>query len=261
MSKRVHVSTGENSVLLSAERHARILDHLRVRHRASVDELAGLLDASTATVRRDLTQLSVTGLLRRVHGGAVTDAVAEVPQPAAADEALAAAVYGRLVAGDAVILEGQSVMPLVARRIAAQPMRLIIATNQLEVARTLLGKPGVDVILLGGKLHPAGYTLPQPLGASDLKFLVANKAFVEVEGVHHAAGITTTAVEDAHFKHELLQHALRKTVVAPASRAGLVFGHRIAQTDEIDCWLTTRLGGAQREVAAALPFEVLESEP
>lgn len=245
--------------MLSAERHARILEHLRIRQRASVEELAALLESSAATVRRDLTRLAVSGLLRRVHGGAVIDAEADAPRPAFSDDPLADAVYGRLAAGDAVILEGQLVMPAVAQRIAARPMRLIIATNQLDVARSLLGKPGVDVILLGGKLHPAGYTLPQPLGASDLKFLVANKAFVEVEGVHPAAGITTTAVEDAHFKHELLQHALRKTIVAPASRAGLVFGHRIAQVDEIDCWLTTPMSGAQRDVASALPFEILES--
>ena len=81
-----------------------------------------------------------------------------------AEERLAAAVHGRLAAGDAVILEGQRVMPAVARRMAAEPMRLIIVTNQLEIAGTLLGKPGIDVILLGGKLHPAGYTLPTARG-------------------------------------------------------------------------------------------------
>jgi len=128
-------------------------------------------------------------------------------------------------------------------------------------ARTLLGKPGIDVILLGGKLHPAGYTLPQPLGASDLKFLVANKAFVEVEGVHHAAGATTTADEDARFKHDLLQHAMHKTVVAPASRAGLVFAHRIAVMSEIDCWITTPLDDAQRDSAVAMQCEIVESQP
>ena len=247
--------------MLAAERHARILQHLERQERVSVETLAERLATSAATVRRDLTRLAAAGLLQRVHGGAVRGStVPEAPAPTAGDEALADAVYRRLASGDAVILEGQLVMPAVARQLAAEPMRLIIVTNQLDVARTLLGKPGIDVILLGGRLHPAGYTLPQPLGASDLKFLVANKAFVEVEGVHGAAGVTTTAVEDARFKHDLLQHALHKTVVAPGSRGGLVFAHRIAQMDDVDCWITTPLDDAQREIAAALSCEVVESE-
>jgi len=249
--------------VLAAERHARILEQMGRLERVSVDELAKRLGTSAATVRRDLSRLAAAGLLHRVHGGAVAEApvASRLPVRSVGEDTLAAAVYGRLATGDAVILEGQSVMPAVARRLAAQPMRLIIVTNQLDVARTLLGKPGIDVILLGGKLHPAGYTLPQPLGASDLKFLVANKAFVEVEGVHHAAGATTTADEDARFKHDLLQHAMHKTVVAPASRAGLVFAHRIAVMSEIDCWITTPLDDAQRDSAVAMQCEIVESQP
>jgi DeoR/GlpR family transcriptional regulator of sugar metabolism len=248
--------------VLAAERQARILQYIESASRVSVEALSAELGASAATVRRDLTRLAVAGLLHRVHGGAVAESAA--PKAAFSPygvDALARAVYRRLATGDAVILEGQSVMPAVARRLAAEPMRLIIVTNQLDVARILLGKPGIDVIFLGGKLHPGGYTLPQPLGASDLKFLVANKAFVEVEGVHPVAGVTTTADEDARFKHDLLQHALHKTIVAPASCSGLVFGHRIAQMAEIDCWITTPLDQAQREFAAALHCEIVESEP
>ena len=43
----------------------------RQASRASVEELAGLLDTSRETVRRDLTLLSEQGRLRKVHGGAV----------------------------------------------------------------------------------------------------------------------------------------------------------------------------------------------
>lgn len=245
---------------MAAERHARTLRHLEQRERASVEELARLLRTSFATVRRDLTQLAAAGLLRRVHGGAVLSApLPKVPSATPEDEALALAVYRRLASGDAVVLEGRRVMPAVARRLASEPMRLIVVTNELDVAQALLGKPNVEVILLGGKLHPAGYTLPQPLGASDLKFLVANKAFIEAEGIHVAAGVTTTGADDARFKHDLLQHALHKTVVAAASCAGLIFGHRIAQIAEIDRWITTPLDGAQADIARTLSCEVIEA--
>ena len=53
------------------ERRRRIADLVKEASRASVEELAGLLDTSRETVRRDLALLSEQGLLRKVHGGAV----------------------------------------------------------------------------------------------------------------------------------------------------------------------------------------------
>jgi DeoR family fructose operon transcriptional repressor len=246
--------------LLAAERHALILGRLERDRYATVDDLAAALATSTATVRRDLGVLEEARLLERVHGGAVvTRAAAVPPPPTGQDEALANAVYAQLVPGDAVILEGQLFMGLVARRLASHPMRLIIVTNGLEVARTLFGRPGIEVILLGGKVHPGGHTLPQPLGSNDLHFLVANKAFVEAEGVHPTVGVTTTGGEEARFKADLLHHALHKTIVAPFSRFGLAFAHPVAATREIDRWITSRVDPAAREGVASLGCEVLES--
>jgi DeoR/GlpR family transcriptional regulator of sugar metabolism len=246
--------------MLAAERHARILEYLEHRERASVEQLATVLATSATTVRRDLTSLQRAGFLRRVHGGAVRGRrlPPTVPSPPT-DDALARSIRRRLTPGDAVILVGPLVMPIVARQLAADPMRLIVVTNQLDVAQVLLGNSGIDVILLGGKLHPDGHTLPQPIGAADLKYLVAMKIFLEVEGVRHDVGITASAAEDARYKHDLLQHALQKTIVAPAGRWGLAFGHRVAKLSAVDCWITTPLSAAQREDIGDIPCEVEES--
>jgi len=246
--------------MLAAERHALIVRHLERRRHVTVDELAGVVATSAATIRRDLSLLADAGVLERVHGGAVlAHAVTVAPQATEHDEAMARAVYHRLVPGDAVILEGAQIMPLVARQLAAQPMRLIVVTNTLETARTLLGRSGIEVILLGGKLHPSGHTLPQPLGGAELRFLVASKAFVEVEGIHPSAGITTTASDEARLKGDLLHHALYKTVVAPFSRFGLAFANVIMPASEIDRWITTRIDPGARSEVAGLGCDVVES--
>ncbi|MGH7748664.1 MAG: DeoR/GlpR family DNA-binding transcription regulator [Candidatus Dormibacteria bacterium] len=234
------------------ERDTAIIGYLENRRNASVEALATLLATSAATIRRDLHRLEQAGLLRRTHGGAVLSNTLQVPAVTTDDEALARSVYQALAPGDAVIFDGQLVMPQVAKMLAVAPMRLIVVTNHLDTARVLLGQPGIEVIFLGGKLNPGGYTLPQPLGASDLKFLVANKAFVEVEGVHPTAGITTMTPESARFKHDLLQHALSKTVVAPFGRWGLSFPHRITLVSEVDCWITTQIDPARRDELAGL---------
>jgi DeoR family fructose operon transcriptional repressor len=245
--------------MLSSERRDLMLRHLEHRRHAGVEELAEVLQSSMATVRRDLNRLEAAGLLKRVHGGAVVSgepvARAEV---SAGDEALARAIVGQLAPGDAVILEGQVVMPLVAKLLVAKPLRIVVISNQLEVARTLATRAGVDVIMLGGKVHPRGYTLPQTVSAGDLKFVVATKAFVEVEGLHAGAGATAAGADDARFKRELLQHAMRKYVVAPFARYGLAFAHRIARLGEIDAWITTAVAPEAKPSLASFDWDVIE---
>ena len=53
------------------ERLSTLLDLLGRRGRVDVDELAGELAVSAATVRRDLDHLAGQGLLTRTRGGAV----------------------------------------------------------------------------------------------------------------------------------------------------------------------------------------------
>ena len=52
------------------ERQHRIGEYLLRVEFASLEELAGQVDASLSTIRRDLSILEATGMLRRTHGGA-----------------------------------------------------------------------------------------------------------------------------------------------------------------------------------------------
>ena len=57
---------------LAAERQAAILRAIELRGAVSATEVAERLGVSAVTVRRDITQLADRGLVRRVHGGAVS---------------------------------------------------------------------------------------------------------------------------------------------------------------------------------------------
>lgn len=54
-----------------AVRSREILDYMKKKKSASVEELARALFVSGATIRRDLIELQKTGLVERTHGGAV----------------------------------------------------------------------------------------------------------------------------------------------------------------------------------------------
>ena len=63
-----HRSTSRSN---KSDRQARIVAELRATPSLRVNELAGLLNVSTETVRRDLADLDERGLINRTYGGAM----------------------------------------------------------------------------------------------------------------------------------------------------------------------------------------------
>lgn len=61
--------------MLKSERLRNILQAVKMQKFVTVDELAKALDVSNMTIRRDLNELSDSGKISRIHGGAqlVTD--------------------------------------------------------------------------------------------------------------------------------------------------------------------------------------------
>jgi DeoR family fructose operon transcriptional repressor len=53
------------------ERYRSIVERVRGKGRASVNDLADHLDVAPETIRRDLSYLEKQGLVQRVHGGAI----------------------------------------------------------------------------------------------------------------------------------------------------------------------------------------------
>jgi DeoR/GlpR family transcriptional regulator of sugar metabolism len=242
------------------DRLASIVDHLDQRKRMTVAEFSAVLGASSATVRRDLNRLVKAGMVRRVHGGAVLARDARLERSTQTQRMLARGVHAQLRPGDVVVLEGEHVMPLVAELLAESPVRSVVISNNLAVARTLQARAGIDIILIGGKLAASGCTLPTPMGVGDLKYLVANKAFVEVDGMHAAAGASALVLEEAAFKHAILQHALHTAIVGAFDVWGQTFAHRIAAPNEIEMWITTPIPAARRTELRELATTIVESQ-
>ena len=57
--------------MFAEERRKEIINLLKTKKRASVNDLSDKFDVSRATIRRDLSELEKNGFLRRTHGGAI----------------------------------------------------------------------------------------------------------------------------------------------------------------------------------------------
>ena len=64
--------------LLAENRHPYILEQIRLNGRISVAAVAGELNVTEVTIRRDLAYLQGKGLLKKTYGGAVLAGPSEI---------------------------------------------------------------------------------------------------------------------------------------------------------------------------------------
>lgn len=209
----------------SANRQEVILRGLRDRGRVSVDDLAQELDCSAMTVRRDLDRLAGLGLLRRVHGGAVTGSTAEeTPYPVRSATAvdakrrIAAAAAAMISDGEAVLIDGGTTALEVARRL--HDHRLTVTPLSLHVATELGRAGGIRLIMPGGDVRPVELAFVGPLTVHALEVLRFDTAVIGCCGIDAEDGLTGHDLDESAVKAAAIAAARRTVVVADATKWG-----------------------------------------
>ncbi len=227
-----------------AERLATILERLSENGGVGVAELATELDASAATVRRDLQLLEEQRLLSRTHGGAVAHGMLyELPlryrSARYGDEKrrIAAAAAERVSEGMVVGMTGGTTTTEVARGLLDR-RRLTIVTNSLSIAAELAVRPNLKLVVTGGVARPESYELIGPLAEASLTGLNIDLAIVGVDGISSGAGLTTHHEAEAHTNRALIDRARRALVVADSSKVGQTAFARICEADRVDELIT-----------------------
>jgi DeoR/GlpR family transcriptional regulator of sugar metabolism len=135
------------------------------RGEVSVNEMCELLDASPATIRRDLAVLAQEGKVSRGYGGA------SIPSMRPAEEALAVrakkfalekqviarVALGFIAPGNTLFLGDGSTMLALAKEIALTDIELFIATPAVNISEILVGNPKITVCLLGGMVRQTSH--------------------------------------------------------------------------------------------------------
>ncbi|WP_331767290.1 DeoR/GlpR family DNA-binding transcription regulator [Embleya sp. NBC_00896] len=213
--------------------------------RISVSELARRLGVSEMTVRRDLDALERQGLVRRVHGGAVATRareegagfLAREPWQAATKDRLGASVAGMVEPGSRVLLDAGTTTVHVAEHLAARAP-LTVAVLSLQAAIRLADRPGIELLVVGGRSRPGERSLVGPLAVRTLEFLVFDCFVMSIGGVHAEHGWSEFSLDDAAVKQVGLARAARTIAVADATKLGVRAFSRVAVLDAVDTFVT-----------------------
>ena len=205
--------------MLTTQRKKLLLARLAAEGQLVAKALALELGMSEDTIRRDLRELAAQGKLQRVHGGALPASAAmgdlQVREQVSTADKLALGRFGAslIQPGQLVILDGGTTAMQVARHLAPG-LRATIVTHSPTVAVELALHPGIEILMLGGKLFRHSMV---NVGASVIDAasrLRADLFFLGVTGVHPDAGLSTGDAEEAAVKRALHERAAETVVLA-----------------------------------------------
>ena len=243
--------------VLTAERHALILDRLRRDGRVLASPLAAELEISEDTVRRDLRDLAAGGRLKRVHGGALPLAPgAALPVEARAREssrekrALAAAAAALVGPGQLVILDGGSTNLFLAEALRPDLAATVLTTSP-AVALALGAHLRLEVVLAGGRLLPRAGTVAGPETVEALRAARADLCFLGVCSLDAGAGITCAERDEVFVKRAMIEASGEVVVLATADKLDAVAAHVVAPAAEIGRLLVSAEVPASRTRAFA----------
>src|SRR5215216_3850829 len=253
----------------AAQRRAQvILQELLRMGKVSVGPLAKRLKVSTATIRRDLSELEGRGLLRRSHGGAVTiqpllyepfrhtSNYQEQERQRIAEKRRIGLVAAELVGdGEFLAIGAGTTATQVARSISLRK-GLTVLTNAINVAMELSHRDDLKVIVTGGFLSGDWFALVGPGAIQSVGEIFVDKVFIGVDGIHIEHGLTTNYPDQASIHRAMMRQARQKIVVADHRKIGAIGTALISPLSEVNILITDK--GVSDEAIA--PFVAMGIE-
>jgi DeoR family fructose operon transcriptional repressor len=249
------------------QRRSIILEELASNRVVRIADLGERFNISEVSIRRDLERLEQLGLLKRVHGGAVTVSSFtqhEITSARAIAHTREKERIGRAAAqlireNERLILDSGTTTQQVARNIPGNLLtsgNLTVITSALPIVYELDPWKSVHIILLGGVYLHEYQVVVGPQAIEALKGLHADKMFLGADGLTFSNGVTTANVLEAEVDRALVRSASKIVVVADSSKIGVIGLVTIMPLDEISTLITD--DKAPRDFVEALRAQGVE---
>ena len=226
--------------MLIVERHERLIEILRQRRTAQLEDLARQLEVSASTVRRDLEALEEQGLVERTHGGVIyrgqtpqgSISLAERMQENISRKRMIGAVAAAMIRPQmTVLLDGGSTVVYTARQIKARPIQVV--TSSLGVAHLFADDDQVELLLIGGSLYPRSGVTIGPIATGTLADLHADILLFSLAGIFDDEAFNTNLAM-AQVEQVMMQQAAESVLMMDSSKFGRKSLARVCGLGELD---------------------------
>lgn len=236
--------------MLPGQRHYLILELLMKNKSISVKTLCDELEASEATIRRDLTVLESEGKLERTHGGAVLRYFSTIDQEesfnqkesmlATQKQRIAQKAFELLKENESIILDAGTTALELANLIGKSNLKISVITNSTTISKYIGENRNAELFIVGGKVRLNTLATVGSLAIDTVKKFNVSKTFIGVNGITLDSGLTTPDFEESQIKNAMLSAGRERIVLTDHTKFDKVAVCRIAPISMIDCIITDK---------------------
>ncbi|ELB05486.1 MULTISPECIES: DeoR/GlpR family DNA-binding transcription regulator [Enterococcus] len=250
------------------ERKEVILADLRENKTVRILNLSKKLSVSRETIRKDLSQLEESSVLKKVHGGAVMDSHSEETDYEKrkrenwdAKVRIAKKALTYIEPGDTLYLDyGTTILALAQELAKLDDFPLTILTNSLPIVNLLLPKQKMTIIIPGGITRQNEASLYGPFGQKNMNDVFVTLGFFSCGGIDCRAAITNHHIGEGMFSKQMMQHSQTTFLLADCSKFGNVALNRIADLNQLDVVITDfKDDGSYREVFTSQGIDIVKA--
>jgi DeoR family ulaG and ulaABCDEF operon transcriptional repressor len=234
----------------ATEREKLILEAIGPSGFVSYRDLEASLDASPATIRRDLSRLEGEGRLIRVHGGAKlpdegapeahlrlsgTPFDQSITQNLAAKQAIGRAAAALCEPGEGIMIDGGTTTLQMCPHLAGLDLQVL--TNSLHIVNALLPQTGTQILMPSGTLFREQNIILAPAGEDSMPRFHSPKLFMG------AAAVGPQGVMQQDFilvaaERRLIDRAEKVILLVDSSKFQSSSGAIVCGLDEVDVLIT-----------------------
>ena len=231
--------------LTRTQRVDRITEALETAASLRLSDLAGALDVSEMTLRRDVAAHPERFIC---HGGHIIAAQSGSPGAgyvfdrereahAAGKRAACEVALGHIEAGDTIFIDCGTTTPHLARRLGSVG-KVTVVCYSINIAEVVRRLENVSLVLLGGFFHRSSASFESPEALEVLKRVGINKAFISAGGLHPTQGASCSNFHEVAFKQEAIRRSIETYLVIDSSKFGRVRSAYFADIGDFDAVLT-----------------------
>ncbi|MCB2074674.1 MAG: DeoR/GlpR transcriptional regulator [Novosphingobium sp.] len=257
----------------AAEREKLILEAIKPAGFISYRDLEAKLDASPATIRRDLSRLEAAGVIDRVHGGAKlvsregensparltgTPFDQSITQKLEEKKAIGKAAASLCQPGEGIMVDGGTTTLQMCPHLSGLDLQVL--TNSLHIVNALLPQAGTKILIPSGSVFREQNIILAPAGEDSMPRFHAPRLFMGAAAVGRQ-GVMQADVILVAAERRLIDRAEEVVLMVDSSKFSASSGAIVCGLDEIDVLITDNgITDEVREMAEAAGIQVIIAE-
>ncbi|GLS85934.1 DeoR family transcriptional regulator [Cypionkella aquatica] len=227
-------------------RQSEIVEIARADGRVVVEDLAQRFDVTLQTIRRDLTELADSGLLDRVHGGAVPRiGVSNLGYEErrnmheAAKAAIAKACAAAIPDNCSIIINLGTTTEAVARELLHHS-NITVITNNMNVANILVANPSCEIMVAGGAFRRSDGGLVGELTTQFFEQFKVDYAIIGASALDADGDLLDYDLAEVRVSKAIIRQARSTYLVCDHSKLARAAPARLASLSEVSTVFTDR---------------------